>query len=98
MRVIQIHAEMIKFNMMITLAPAMLLAGCAEIKPSWNGFYGGFQNVSAFDTAPTRDSMSAYGNFIINLGSKNSLQIEPIIPLTRSDKPLLRLAVDRKLF
>ena len=84
---------------------AVVLVGCStkqvskELKPSWNGFYLGAQNVTPLrNYSPSADSTSLYGNAIWNIGGKMSFQIEPIMPFTKPDAPLLRIAVDRKLF
>ena len=73
--------------------------GCESL-PKWNGFYFGMQNVDRFDSVPDGEGAAFYGNAIWNIGDKWSLQIEPIQPIGNDDgnKPLLRLAVDRKLF
>ena len=69
--------------------------GCSAVK--WQGAYAGVQNVSEWNQAPSRESGSAYVNFIWGRGDW-SFQVEPIIPFAHADRPLMRLAIDRRIF
>ena len=74
----------------------LALAACAAPHA-----YLGVQNVTPL--AHVQDSRwpesgSAYVNLLFPLGERWSFQIEPIIPFDERQKPLLRLAVDVRLF
>ena len=71
------------------------LSGCSAVQ--WRGAFLGVQNVSLWNQAPSRESGSAYLNFIWGRGDW-SFQVEPIVPFAHADEPLLRLAIDRKIF
>ena len=71
------------------------LAGCASLKPS---VYLGAQSVAAYDRVPTPQDQAGYVNLIWDLGHGFSFQVEPIVPFTQPGKPLLRLAVDKKVW
>lgn len=63
--------------------------------------YVGVQNVTPLGSVQgTRwpDSGSVYLNLLFPLGERWSFQIEPIVPFDSRQEPLLRLAVDVKIF
>lgn len=75
---------------------AALFTGCAAPHA-----YVGVQNVTPLaHVQDTRwpDSGSAYVNLLFPIGDQWSVQIEPIVPFDQANPPLLRLAVDVKIF
>lgn len=76
-----------------------LLCGCSALPGvKWGGAYLGAQSVARFNHVPDRESASGYLNLIWNVGKRGSFQIEPIIPFSDPEHPILRLGADVKLF
>lgn len=77
------------------------LPGCV-LAPKPPHLYAGVQRVTLLDTAhrssaERADDFSAYLNLLFPIGETMSFQVEPIFPFN-GEEPLLRVAVDVKLF
>lgn len=79
------------------LLPLLLLTGCAELKPSWQGFYGGATVAAPFSVAPDASNTSLTGCAIFGLGKKNSALLEVWEPV-QGGAPGYMIGISRRLF
>ena len=84
--------------MKLLLFIPFLCVGCAELSPSWRGFFVGTQAVSGFEHGTAGDDVSCYGTAIVGLGKRNSFQMQVANPLNRVGGTTWRIAVDRRIF
>jgi hypothetical protein len=78
--------------------PLLLLTGCAELQPSWQGFYGeALQQTGPVNGRPSIDGASIAGCAIIGLGKKNSALLEVYEPV-QGGAPGYMVGFSRRLF